>query len=178
MKARLVCGVDEAGTIERLVFADWKPKMVDGVPFVLVDPQGNKIPNMILLYSTSGPIPLKMPKSVSVPVNSSAKTIHLLGGVGGWASPFGNKGTVSMKVRLVYADGTTEDHDLKNGIHMADYIRRVDVPGSKFAFDLDGRQMRYLSVNPKKQDVIKQIDFVKGPDATAPVIAAVTIEGK
>ena len=169
---------DEAGTIERLVFADWKPKMVDGVPFVLVDPQGNKIPNMILLYSTSGPIPLKMPKSVSVPVNSSAKTIHLLGGVGGWASPFGNKGTVSMKVRLVYADGTTEDHDLKNGIHMADYIRRVDVPGSKFAFDLDGRQMRYLSVNPKKQDVIKQIDFVKGPDATAPVIAAVTIEGK
>ncbi len=33
-----------------------------------------------------------------------------------------------MIVRLHYADGQTEDHELKNGIHMADYIRRVDVP--------------------------------------------------
>ena len=36
------------------------------------------------------------------------------------------------------ADGKTEDHPLKNGEHFADYIRRVDVPGSKFAFALRG----------------------------------------
>ena len=34
-----------------------------------------------------------------------------------------------MIVRLHYADGKTEDHELKNGVHFADYIRRVDVPG-------------------------------------------------
>ena len=27
---------------ERLVFADWTPKTFEGVPFVLVDPQGDK----------------------------------------------------------------------------------------------------------------------------------------
>ena len=39
-----------------------------------------------------------------------------------------------MIVRLHYDDGKTEDHELKNGVHFADYIRRVDVPGSEFAF--------------------------------------------
>ena len=53
-----------------------------------------------------------------------------------------------MIVRLHYADGQTEDHKLLNGEHFADYIRRVDVPGSKFAFDLRGRQIRYLAVQP------------------------------
>ncbi len=41
-----------------------------------------------------------------------------------------------MIVRLTYDDGKTEDHELKNGVHFADYIRRVDVPESKFAFAL------------------------------------------
>jgi len=49
-------------------------------------------------------------------------------------------------VRLHYADGKTEDHPLANGEHFADYIRRIDVPQSKFAFDLRGKQVRYLSV--------------------------------
>ena len=30
---------DEADTTERLVFRDWKPKTLSGVPFVLVDPR-------------------------------------------------------------------------------------------------------------------------------------------
>lgn len=170
--------IDENSQVERLIFSDWKPKTVEGVPFVLVDPNGDKTPNVILLNSRSGPIPAKMPKSVSVPVNTDAKTIHLLSGVGGWASPFGEKGTVSLIVKLVYADGQTEEHPLKNGIEFADYIRRVDVPGSKFAFNLAGRQIRYLTITPKRPTMIKQIDFVKGPDSTAPVIMAVTVEGK
>ena len=60
-------------------------------------------------------------------------------------------GTVSMIVRLHYADGKTEDHALKNGVHFADYIRQVDVPGSKFAFALRGQQIRYLAVTPKRR---------------------------
>ena len=75
-----------------------------------------------------------------------------------------------------YADGKTEDHELKNGEHFADYIRRVDVPGSRFAFNLQGKQVRYLSVQPLRAEEIKAIELVKGPDNTAPVVMAVTVE--
>ena len=73
-----------------------------------------------------------------------------------------------MIVRLHYADGSVEDHPLENGVHFADYIRVVDVPGSKLAFKLRGQQIRYFAVHPKKKDTIERIELVKGPDETAP----------
>jgi hypothetical protein len=81
-----------------------------------------------------------------------------------------------MIVRLQYADGKTEDHELQNGVHFADYIRRVDVPGSEFAFNLRGQQIRYLVIHPKRAESIKHIELVKGPDTTAPVVMAMTVE--
>ncbi|MGL4419487.1 MAG: hypothetical protein ACRCZF_02370, partial [Gemmataceae bacterium] len=73
--------------------------------------------------------------------------------------------------------GTQEDHELKNGLHFADYIRKVDVPGSKHAFKLaEGQQLRYLAITPKVAKTIRTVDLVKGPDGSAPVVAAVTIE--
>jgi hypothetical protein len=65
---------------------------------------------------------------------------------------------------------------LKNGLHFADYIRVVDVPESKLAFRLRGQQIRYLAVHPKQSGVIERIELVKGPDNTAPVVMAVTVE--
>ncbi len=169
---------EESSKIERLVFADWTPKVFEGVPFHLVDPQGDKVPNVIMLYGPQGKQPPKMPKSVSIPCNMPAKAIHLLSGVSGWGYPYGDsKGSVTMIVRLNYEDGKTEDHQLKNGEHFADYIRRVDVPGSKFAFNLGGKQIRYLSVQPKRSDKIARIELVKGPDDTAPIVMALTVEG-
>ena len=50
------------------------------------------------------------------------------------------------------------------------------MPGSKFAFDLGGRQLRYLSIAPKRSEVISEIEFIKGRDRTAPVVVAVTVE--
>ena len=162
--------------VERLIFSDWTPKTFAGVPFQLVDPRGDKVRNVIMLHSQNGAIPPTMPKSVTVPCNAPAKMIHLLGGVSGWGSQGDAKGTVSMIVRLHYEDGKTEDHPLKDGEHFADYIRRVDVPGSKFAFAVRGQQLRYLAVAPKREAVIKEIEFVKGEDRTAPLIVAVTVE--
>jgi putative membrane-bound dehydrogenase-like protein len=161
---------------ERLIFSDWSPKTVGDVPFVLVDPQGDRVPNVVLLYSTNGTFPRQMPRSVSLVCNMPAKAIHLLSGVGGWAYPYDQRQSVSMIVRLKYADGQTEDHELKNGVHFADYIRVVDVPESKLAFRLRGQQIRYLAVTPKRDEKIEAIDLVKGPDATAPVVMAVTVE--
>jgi len=170
---------DAGGTTERMIFPDWKPKVFEGVPFVLVDPAKDTVKNAIMLNGPQGKIPPLMPKSVSLPFNGKAKAIHLLSGVSGWGAldPATAQKTLSMIVRITYDDGKTEDHELRNGVHFADYIRRVDVPGSKFAFALRTQQLRYLSVNPKRPDaVVKTIEFVKGTDRSAPIVMAVTVE--
>jgi len=161
---------------ERLVFPDWKPKTFNGVPFQLVDPQDGRVKNVVLLHSSNGAFPPKMPRSIVLPCNTAARAIHFLSGVSGWGSPGGAKGSLSLIVRLHYADGKTEDHPLKNGEHFADYIRRVDVPGSQFAFALRGQQIRYLAVTPERGETIKEIELLKGPDRTAPIVMAVTVE--
>ena len=166
-------------TIERLVFTDWSPKMFQGVPFVLVDPQGDQVPNAIMLYGPGGDNAPRMPKSVTVPVNGPAKAIHLLSGISGWGatSPDAEHST-TMIVRIHYADGRMEDHELVNGIHFSDYMRPIEVPGSKLAFRVRGQQIRYLAVVPKRTEPIAKIEFVKGPDDTAPIVMAVTVEGE
>jgi putative membrane-bound dehydrogenase-like protein len=169
---------DEESVVERLVFDDWSPKTFEGVPFVLVDPQEGKTRNAILLYGPEGKTAPTMPKSVTLPCNMPAKAIHLLSGISGWGFPYGSDKTVSMIVRLHYADGQTEDHKLLNGEHFADYIRRVDVPKSKFAFDLRGKQLRYLAVTPERGEPIEKIELVKGDDRTAPVVMGLTVESR
>lgn len=167
---------DAGSPVERLVFKDWGPKDFKGVPFILVDPQNGNSNNVILLHSTNGQFPPKMPKSVMLPCETGAKRIHLLGGVAGWGATEPQNGVVSMLVRLHYIDGKTEDHPLIDGQHVADYIRIIEVPKSELAFNLNGRQVRYLSVEPKRPDVIKFIEFVKPNNHTAPIIVAVTVQ--
>jgi uncharacterized protein len=162
--------------VERLILKDWSPRTFKGVPFHFVDPRDSKVPNVVLLYGPQGQTAPKMPKSVKLTCNSPARAIHFLSGVSGWGFPYGEKGGVVMIVRLHYADGKTEDHPLRNGEHFADYIRRVDVPGSEFAFAMRGQQMRYLAITPKRADAIAEIELVKGPDASAPVVMAITVE--
>jgi putative heme-binding domain-containing protein len=161
----------------RLVFEDWGPKVVDGVPFALVDPQGDRVPNAVMLRSMFGTIPPKMPNEVSLPVNASAKAIHFLSGVSIFGFPAGREGSVSMIVRIVYEDGSTEEHELKNGVHFAEVNGAKDVPGSKLAFKLGSRQVRYLTVVPRKKEIIARIELVKGSDRSAPIVVAATVEG-
>jgi putative membrane-bound dehydrogenase-like protein len=161
---------------ERLVFDDWSPKRLGGVPFLLVDPAGDRVANVVMLHGPRGGIPPRMPREVTLPVNSPARAIHLLGGVAGWGFPATVEPTVSMIVRLRYDDGTTEDHPLVNGRHIADYLRRVDVPESEFAQDLRGRQLRHVRIEPRRAATITEMDLVKGDDATAPVVMAVTVQ--
>lgn len=167
---------DESNLGESINLGDWKPRVIEGIPFMFVDPAGGKVNNTILLHGPQGKLPPTMPRSATIPCAGPAKAIHLLGGVSGWGHPGGRVGDVSMIVRLHYADGQTEDHELKNGIHLSDYIRRVDVPESKFALDARGKQLRLVTVKPKRGEPIKEIEFVKGRDQTAPLIMAVTAE--
>jgi putative membrane-bound dehydrogenase-like protein len=168
---------DEESTVERLVFSDWSMKIFEEVPFLLVDPQGGRVKNVILLHSPNGAMPPKMPRSVSLACKTPARRIHLLSGVSGWGYNGGeSRSTVSMIVRLKYADGQIEDHELKDGVHFADYIRPIDVPESKLAYRLRGQQIRYLAIEPKRSEVIELIELVKGSDRTAPIVMAVTVQ--
>jgi hypothetical protein len=166
------------GEAERLVFNSWDPKVFDGIPFQLIDPQGERVANAIMLHGQLGDRAPTMPHSAKLPVNSPAKAIHMLGGIGGWNFPAVEEKSVTMIVRLHYADGQTEDHELKNGVHFADYIRRVDVPESKFAYSMRGsQQVRYLKIEPKRTAAISEIELVDR-DVTAPVTMAITVETK
>jgi hypothetical protein len=161
---------------DRLVFDDWSAKIVGDIPFQLIDPNGDRVANIVLLHGSNGTLPPKMPKSVRILTNSAANKIHLLSGVSGWGFPAYGKESVSMTVRLHLADGSTEDHPLINGVHFADYIRRVDVPGSKFAMLVGNQQLRHIVVEPKSGQRIEEIELIKGDDPTAPIVVAITIE--
>jgi putative membrane-bound dehydrogenase-like protein len=163
---------------ERLVLSDWSPRTIKGVPFHFVDPDTDKKPNVIMLYSPNGAVARGMPKTAKLDCNMPARAIHLLSGVSGWGYPYSKEGGVAMVVRLHYTDGKSEDHELVNGVHFADYIRRVDVPKSEFAFAMRSQQMRYLAVTPGREAALTAIEFVKGPHESAPIVMAVTVETK
>ncbi len=120
-----------------------------------------------------------MPTAAELPVNAPAAAIHLLSGIGGWSYPAFREETPSLRVRIKYASGRVEDHDLLNGVHFADYIRRVDVPGSEFAFAVRGQQIRYLKIVPQQPtEVIQELEFIKPTpdDPVAPIVVAITVE--
>lgn len=161
---------------DRLIFSDWKPKTFAGVPFQLVDPLGKSKANIVLLYGPGGTLPPTMPRSVKLPCNMPIGRLHMLSGISGWGFPASATGSVSLIVRFHYADGETEDQALLNGQHFADYIRRIDVPKSEFAFSMRSQQVRYLTVEPKRKAIVREVELVKGPDASAPIIMALTAE--
>jgi putative membrane-bound dehydrogenase-like protein len=160
-----------------LALADWKPTTVGGVPFSLVDPQQGAVKNILLLGGPSSRFARDLPASVRLPCGLPAKKLHLLSGVSLGGFPFHPDKSTSLVVRFHYEDGQTEDHELKNGVHFANYREREDVPESEFAFRMDDQQMRYLALEPKRADaLIADIEFIKADDPTLPIVLAVTAE--
>ena len=149
---------------------------VEGVPFELIYPQGNRIANIIGLQQRSSRRPSTLPESVSVDCAGSIRAIHLLGGVAWAAYPrFANE-TTSMIVRRHYADGSTSDFVLINGKHIVTYEAGEDVPDSKLAIEANGKQIRYLRIPDAADKELKKIEFVKGRDFSIPLVFAVTAE--
>ena len=120
-------------------------------------------------------MPPQMPRSVTVPCNcegqgrASAERRQRLGLSG---QP---KDTVSLIVRLHYADGQMEDHALaqRRGVcRLYSPGRRsrleAGVQAGQSAVALPGRACR-------RSEVVREIEFVKGPDKTAPIIMAATV---
>ncbi|TWU03006.1 PVC-type heme-binding CxxCH protein [Stieleria varia] len=149
---------------------------VEGIPFDLQDPQGGRVANVVALQSSGGRFRSTLPSAVTVPCSGNVSAIHMLGGVASFGFPINRDESSSLIVRCHYADGSSVDHALINGKHIANYQERVDVPDSKFAIDAGGKQVRYLKIPVDASKPLKEIELVKGENRSIPVVFAVTVE--
>jgi putative membrane-bound dehydrogenase-like protein len=154
------------------------------VPFELLDPartsSGNNV--IVLKGGTAGDWECKRlaPQSVEVPVGFEVQAVHILGGIAAWGHPFHRAKTEILKWVWNYADGSTEEHVMHNGVEFGDWISRNDVPGSKYvegflAPDSWG-QVRFHSVIPSRKAVVRSITLSSYDNLFAPTIVALTAE--
>src|SRR5688500_7171506 len=121
------------------------------------------------------------PQRVEIPTSVTAASLHFLGGVGGWGWPTGGpggnvaRGTPAMKVVVFFADGTSEEHVLKNGEHFADTFVRAEVPLSTDAGDFTRRgQLRYFALNLGKKGTLSKIVLESFDSDIVPATVAIT----
>jgi len=154
---------------------------VGDVPFEVVStrksPTGN---NLLVLKGTAGLAP-KYPGKVEIKVGIPVGRLHFLGGVGGWAYPYGgesSKGLPVAKVTVHFAGGATEEFVLRNGVEIADYIGRFDVPGSREVPDLanHGRQIRAFTKTVKGTGVVESITLESLNTVVATTFVGITAE--
>ena len=154
---------------------------VAGVPFFIMDPA--KSPNGANFIALKGGpgrnnVSDEFPRRVEIPARVTAASLHFLGGVGGWAWPYGgdrNRGVPAMRVVVQFADGTSEEHILKNGEYFADYNGHADVPQSMDAGDFTRRgQLRSFALTLKKPGALKSIALESFDNDIAPCTVAIT----
>lgn len=154
------------------------------VPFDLLDPvrtsSGNNV--IVLKGGTAGDWECKRlaPQSVEVPVGFEVQAVHILGGIAAWGHPFHRNKTEILKWTWNYADGTTEEHVMRNGVEFGDWIGRNDVPGSKYVENFlapdSWGQVRFHSVIPSRKSVVRSITLASYDNLFAPTIVALTAE--
>ncbi len=164
---------------DALVLNDWSDRRIEGVPFNLLPPIDDQ-PNIVQFFGTMWQAQA-MPKSVTVPVGVAASQLHFLSGVSAWGFPFypSTHGTLVLRVVIRYEGGQSEEYRWENGIHFCDYLGEHDVPESKHAISFgERRTMRYLSIAPALDAVVKEVEFVKDneDDKTSPLLMAITAE--
>ena len=158
---------------------------VEGVPFFIQDPAKSSTGgNLIVLKGGPGKDnhSQTFPAKTEVAINVAAKRLQLLSGVSGWGFPAVRDEATALKATVVYEGGEKEEFTFLNGIHFSDYIRPVEVPGSKGIEGLaDGQEPRLLTLELTKKGIAKTL-ILESPEGnkTPPVVIAVTadIEGK
>ncbi len=172
----------EGGRVKLSKFGNVK---VEGVPFFIQEPTKSSTGgNLIVLKGGPGKDnhSQTFPTKAEVAINVAAKRLQLLSGVSGWGFPAVRDEAPALKATVVYEGGEKEEFTFLNGIHFSDYIRPVEVPGSKGIEGLaDGQEPRLLTLELTKKAVAKTL-ILESPagNKTPPVIIAVTadIEGK
>ncbi|XZE22220.1 PVC-type heme-binding CxxCH protein [Pirellulaceae bacterium SH449] len=164
------------GSGDKFEFPQYGTIEIEGVPFEIQDPQEGRVANIIALQSDGPRGRSTLPSTATLSCAGSVKSIHLLAAL----STFGPRGndspSTSLIVRCRFEDGTTEDHNLVNGKHLATYREKVDVSDSKHALEVNGRHIRYVNIPISSDKPMKEIEFVKGGDFSTPLVFAVTVE--
>ncbi len=152
--------------------------MVEGVPFNVVAPEKSATGNVVVLKGGHG-YARTMPRRVEVAVGGfKANRLHFLGGVAGWGAMEPSQGVPALKVTVNYADGSSEELVANDGVEFADFIRRVDVPGSRHVPDLlrNNAQVRWYSKLLQRPGAISGIVLESYANGVAPTTLAITAE--
>jgi putative heme-binding domain-containing protein len=166
---------------ESLRFKKWGPIKHRDVPFDIVNPRRlAEGKNVIVLQGGSG-LSQSYPREVTVKVGLPVTKLHFLGGVAGWGYPLGKTNEPAVKITVQYSGGGTEEIVLRNGVEIADYISRFDVPGSEALDNLDellqdGRQLRYFSKPLSKPGMVEKLTLSSYVNQVAPTFVGITAE--
>lgn len=165
-----------------MIFPKWGLQQYFDIPFALGDPKDGKAKNFIVLRSDGSGAENGLAKSLPLSVKMSCagpiKTVHLISGPSGWGYPNTSEKSVSMVLRLHFQDGSEpEEHKLRNAVHFANpEIQAVEGGFKALPLQLSFCP-RHIPISVKRPfAAVKEIEFAKGEDNTAPVIMAVTVE--
>jgi type 1 glutamine amidotransferase len=165
---------------ESLRFRKFGTIKVGDVPFDIVSPTRSPNGNNVIVLKGGAGFARTRPQKVEITAGVAARRLHFLGGIGGWAYPWGGdamKDKPAVKVTLHFAGGNTEEILLKNGVEIADYIGRFDVPGSKEVPDLVQRgQVRWFTREVKGRGVIDRLALESFNNEIAPTFVGITAE--
>ncbi len=153
---------------------------VEGIPFHLANPEASALGGNVIVLRGGPPdsFAKTLPARVEVPVNLPAKAFHVLGGIAGWgANKADPEGRPIMKATLQFADGQSETVTFRNGVEFSDYIRPIDVPGSRLAEGVvKERQIRWFTIPVKRAGMVKSLVLESFEHGPAPTTAAITAE--
>jgi uncharacterized protein len=150
----------------------------NGVPFEIADPAVEKDGKTLIVLRADrvGTHAAEYPVKVEIPVGLAVSRLHFLGGVGGWGGQAGAN-VPAMKVTLHHAGGAEQTVMLRAGHEFADYVRRLDVPGSEFAEGIvKGRQVRTFGIRVERGEVLEKVVLESPMSRVAATTVAVTAE--
>jgi uncharacterized protein len=165
---------------ESLRFRKFGLAKVEGVPFDIIHPTRSANGNNLIVLKGGQGFAKTLPQRVEFKAGVQASKLHFLGGVGGWAYPWGGAQYENLpvaKITLHYIDGKTEEWVLKNGQEFADYGGRAEVPGSKEALEVVRYgQVRWFTKPVSRRERIERISIESFNNAVAPTFVSITAE--
>lgn len=169
-------------TNETLRFRNFGTIKVGEVPFDIINPVVSQNGNNLIVLKGGNGYAKTMPQKVEIKTNAKANVLHFLGGVAGWGFPWrgGDEKVENLpvvKATVNYVDGSSEEMTFRNGVEIADYIGKYDVPGSREVPDaVRGGQLRWFSKPLQRNSTINKITLESFDNAVAPVFVSITAE--
>ena len=164
------------GSGDKFEFTKYGTLEIEGVPFEIQDPQEGRVANILALQSEGPRGRATLPSAATLSCTGTVKTIHMLTALSNFGPPNNENQSASLVVRCHFEDGTTEEHSLINGKHIASYREKVDASDSKEALDANGKHIRYVKLEVESDKPLKTIEFAKGGDLSIPLVFAITVE--